>query len=42
MVELAFLVEDSLAIKVPDEDLADLNTFAELKQMLQRQLGLIG
>lgn len=39
MIELAFLVEDSLAIKLPDEELANLNTLAELKQMLEQQLG---
>lgn len=39
MIELAFLVEDSLAIKLPDVELANLNTLAELKQMLEQQLG---
>ncbi len=40
MVELAFLVEDSLGIKLPDEELTHLVTLDDLNKMLQRQLGI--
>ncbi len=40
MVEVAFLVEDSLGIKLPDEELSQLSTLGDLNRMLQRQLGI--